>query len=164
MAESSTPGLEEVNHYFAVTYNSRFWRLSEKKDHSVEELDEMISLAHASLLHWTDSPKCKQVNLARGEYVIALAYFLAGKGVNALYHAEKCRMITDGNAAEMRDFDLAHCSLIQGMALHLNHRKEESHQLLVEARRLGELILGEKDKAIFFSDLGQAEEWMKREA
>lgn len=154
--------LEEANQYFAIAYNRRFWQLWEKTEATVHDQDEMINLAHASLLHWADSPNCKQVNLSRGEYLVSLAYFAAGKGVPALYHAQKCHKITDTYRSEMRDFDFAHCSLIMAMALHLNDRKEDAAIFLEEAARLGEEIRGEKDKEIFVSDLRQAMDRMKK--
>jgi len=122
----------------------------------------MVNLAHASLMHWVDRPDCRPVNLSRGENLLALAYFAAGRAASALYHAKKCYEITHGSASEMKDFDFAHCSLVMAMALQLGGRKEEAGASLEEAWRLGEAIKGEKDKAIFIGDWRRAVELMNR--
>ena len=77
MIDQTKYTLEEANQYFAVAYNNRIWQLLENEESTEAEHNEIINLAHASLLHWSKSPKCKKVNLQRGEYMIALAYIHA---------------------------------------------------------------------------------------
>jgi len=158
MTEQIKYTLEEANQYFAVAYNSSIWKFLEKKENTEDEQQEIINLAHASLLHWSKNPDCKKVNLQRGEYMISMAYIHAGRKEQALYYAERCKRITEDHREENDDFDLAYSCLIMAMALSLNNRKEEAAQYLEEAKRLGEGIDGEKDKRIFTSDLREAVE------
>lgn len=158
MTEQIKYTLEEANQYFAVACNNKIWKLLEKKESTEDEQEEMINLAHASLLHWSKSPHCKKVNLQRGEYLISMAYIHAGRKEQALYYAERCKKITEDRREENEDFDLAYSCLIMAMALNLNNQKEEAADYLEEAKKLGEGIAGEKDKRIFISDLKEAVE------
>ncbi|MFB9841389.1 hypothetical protein [Mucilaginibacter ginsenosidivorans] len=156
MAEQIKYTLEEANQYFAVAFNNKIWKLFEKKESTEDEQEEIINLAHASLLHWSNSPGCKKANLQRGEYMISMAYIHAGRKEQALYYAKRCIKITEDRAEENEDFDLAYAYLVIAMALNLNNLKEEAARYLEDAKKLGENIAGEKDKRIFISDLKDA--------
>lgn len=158
MAEQKKYTLEEANHYFAVAYNGRIWQLLEKKDSTEDENEEMINLAHASLLHWSKDPNCKKVNLQRGEYMISMAYIHAGRKEQALYYAKRCKRITEDHKEENDDFDLAYSYLLMAMALCLNGMKEEAAQYLNNSKELGANIERDEDKGIFVSDLKTAVE------
>jgi hypothetical protein len=105
MTEQIKYTLEEANQYFAVACNNKIWKLLEKKESTEDEQEEMINLAHASLLHWSKSPHCKKVNLQRGEYLISMAYIHAGRKEQALYYAERCKKITEDRREENEDFE-----------------------------------------------------------
>ena len=53
--------LEEANRYFAKAYNQQFWQLWEKKDLTADDRDQMVHIAHASLVHWANSPNCQSL-------------------------------------------------------------------------------------------------------
>jgi len=156
MTEPTKYTLEEANRYFAIAYNNRIWQLWEKQEITEDEHNEILNLAHASLLHWSKSPDCKKVNLQRGEYMIAMAYCLAGRKEQALYYAERCRKITEDRQEENDDFDLAYAYLVMAMALTLNDSNEQATAYLQKAKKLGGEIKGEQDKKIFVSDLKAA--------
>lgn len=148
--------LEDANQYFAVAYNGSVWKLLEKKERTEDENEEMINLAHASLLHWSKSPKCRKVNLQRGEYMISMAYIYAKNPRQALHYAKRCKKITENNIEENEDFDLAYAYLVLAMALSLNNSKIEAEEYLNKAKKLGGDIKGEKDRDIFLADLKTA--------
>jgi hypothetical protein len=158
MTEQTKYTLEDANRYFAIACNNRIWKLLEQKERTEDENEKIINLAHASLLHWSESPHCKKVNLQRGEYMIALAYIHAGRPQQALYYAERCERITESDIPENEDFDLPHSYLLMAMALSLNNLKAKAAEYLKKARKLGEAIANEKDKSIFESDLKEAVE------
>jgi hypothetical protein len=156
MPDKPTYTLEEANHYFAINFNNNIWRLLEKNGGTEDENNELINLAHASLLHWSRSPACKKVNLQRGEYMIAIAYIHAGRKEPALYYAKRCQEMTAENKEESKDFDFAYVSLVMARALNLNGNKEDAEKYLQEARELGETINNKEDKRIFIDDLQSA--------
>ncbi len=104
MSEEKTYTIEAAHHFFGIDFNGKIWNLLDKQDKNQDELDEMVNLAHASLLHWKKNPKCKKVNIQRGEYMIALAYISANRKEQALYHAKKCFKLTEDFKNEMEDF------------------------------------------------------------
>lgn len=156
MARQLKYTLEDANQYFAVAYNGRIWQLLEKKERTEEENAEMINLAHASLLHWSKSSKCRKVNLQRGEYMISMAYIYTKNSKQALHYAERCKKITENNSEENEDFDLAYAYLVLAMALSLNKSKIEADEYLNKAKKLGGDIKGKKDRSIFLADLKNA--------
>lgn len=150
--------IEEANKYFAVGFNNAIWPLLEKPGKTEEENNELINLAHASLLHWSKRPDCKKINLQRGEYMIAIAYTEAGRKEPALYHAKRCKEITDERTEENDDFDGAYSFLAMAGALRLNGYNAEADQYLKQAKKLGDAIKGEVDKKIFMGDFNSAVE------
>ncbi len=153
MSEENKYTIEDANHYFAVEYNNSIWPLLEKNEKSDDAYDEIINLAHASLLHWSRSPKCKKANLARGEFMVTIAYLHAGRRNAALYHAERGMKLTKDFQSEMEDFDLAYAAMEMAGALHLADKKDEAAQYLEEAKALGEKIKDPEDKKIYMNDL-----------
>lgn len=153
MTEEIKYTVDEANKYFAIRYNNKIWQLLERPAHTEDEANEMINLAHASLLHWSKSPGCKKVNLQRGEYMISLAYINAKRKEPALYHANRCKHLTETQPEENEDFDMAHSFLIMAAALSLNGDTEEAGIYLKEAKKLGDNIKNTEDKRIFMGDL-----------
>ncbi|MEK7433378.1 MAG: hypothetical protein AABZ74_09625 [Cyanobacteriota bacterium] len=158
MSEEKKYTIQEANQFFAIEHNNNIWSLLSKKEKTEDDNNEIINLAHSSLLHWSKSPKCKIVNLQRGEYMISIAYTNANRAESALYHAKKCMKITEENREEMEDFDIAYAFLGMAKALNLSEneiisRKEEADKYLEEAKKLGEKIKDEEDKNIFMGDL-----------
>jgi len=158
MPEEIKYTIEEANKYFAVRFNNAIWPLLEKAGKTEEENNEIINLANATLLHWIKSSDCQNVNLHRGEYMIAIAYIEAKRKEPALYHAKRCKELSDEHAAENDDFDFPYALLAMAGALYLNGFKEDADKHLAEAVKLGEAIKGEGDKKIFIGDLKSAEE------
>ena len=152
MTETGSYSIEEANRFFSVSFNNAVWRLLEKPDQSEEDKNEIIHLAHASLLHWSKRADCKMKNLQRGEYLVALAYVNAGRKEPALYYAKRCAEMTAANVGEREDFDLPYSCLIMGMALRLNGDMAGAERYFAEAERLGEGIRNPKDKEIFLAD------------
>jgi len=93
--------------------------------------------------------------------MIAVAYTEAKRKEPALYHAKRCKKLTDEHVAENDDFDLPYAHLAMAGALYLNGYKEEADKHLEEAIKLGTDIKGEADKKIFMGDLRSAEEKFK---
>ena len=153
MSEEKQYTIAEANKYFAVKFNNAIWPLLEKPGKTEEENNELINLAHASLLHWSKRPDCKKINLQRGEYMIAVAYTEAKRKEPALYHAKRCKAITNEDPEENDDFDLPYSLLALAGAFYLNGFKEEADKYLEEAQKLGDSIKGEVDKKIFMEDL-----------
>lgn len=158
MEEEKKYTIEEANHYFGIEFNNAIWTLLDKKDRTEAENHEMINLAHASLLHWSRSPKGTKANLQRGEYMIANVHTFIGNKDQALYYANRCLKLTQDYKSEMADFDIAYAYLIMARALALAGNKEEGLKYLDLAKKATEEIKDKDDKDIVLLDL-DAEPW-----
>lgn len=89
--------------YFAVHCNNSTWGLIENDVRSDSETEDMIHRAHASCWHWSQAGE--PVNLVRAHYLVAKAYFAAGRVEEATYWASRC---WDGTEKlELQAWDLA---------------------------------------------------------
>lgn len=153
MKKETHPLANQIHRYFGVAFNNQVWAYIEKKDRTEAETLEMIDLAHSSLVHWKLYEKSTIVNVQRGEYMIAKAYFCAGQAENALNYAERCLAITKDNQEEMADFDLAYAYEIMAKAHKLNNNTKEAKTFFDLAEKAANELKGEKDKEIFLKDL-----------
>lgn len=145
--------LDEANQYFAIDYNNKIWKLLAKSERSEIENSTLINLAHASFLHWSQSPKCTVVNLQRGEFMIAMVYTYLGKKEPAVYYAKRCLQLTEEHMDQMKDFDIAYAYLSMSRALALAEEMEKAQIYLKMATVAGDNIKGEQDQKIFIGDL-----------
>ena len=68
--------VDKADRWFAVECNNRTWDLIEKTDRSVEEVHQMIDLAHAAAWHWSNVGSL--LNQLRAQCLLATAYVAAG--------------------------------------------------------------------------------------
>ncbi|MCB0510290.1 MAG: hypothetical protein KDC82_05970 [Bacteroidetes bacterium] len=115
--------LDEANRYFGVEFNNAVFALYEVDDLSEAEKLEIVSCAHASLLHWQKFSGHKPANTQRGLYMIAKAYVKVEDKLKALEYAQKCFEFTQANKTELEDFDIAYSHEILARAGALNESK-----------------------------------------
>jgi hypothetical protein len=105
MPPTSMPDLDaETERKLAAGLYNEVWRFIELESRTAEQTDEMIHTAHASRYHWGRVGSV--VNLARGEWMCARAYAVAGRAEPSLWHARRCLALLEG-AAGAEDWDLA---------------------------------------------------------
>jgi len=85
-------------HFSADCYN-RTWALIDKPDRTVAETEAMILCAAASLWHWTQRTDCTDRNLSIGHWQVSRAYALAGRGEEAMRHAQRALALAQGSPA-----------------------------------------------------------------
>ncbi len=95
----------KAHRWFAVEFNNQAWDLVEKPDRSAEETQQMIHLAHASIVHWQAAGNA--LNRQRGENLLATVYAAANVPKAAVWHAERCLSLSVQNAKEESPFDRA---------------------------------------------------------
>lgn len=86
-----------------ITLFNKTWNFIDMTTRSVEENFEMIHTAHASRLHW-ELAGGSDLNLARGEWLIAKVYNTLNRGHSALLHAKESLRLVEKN--QYGDFDL----------------------------------------------------------
>jgi hypothetical protein len=147
--------LDEAQKVFARQSNGKVWNLLDKTDRTAEENDEMIEAAYASLYHWRVVGT--EVNLQRGEWMLAHVYTVLGKPKAAIKHANLCITLTGAHRDQMKDFDIAYAFEGMARALALNGTTEEARRYLAQAQTAGEAIAEAEDKQIFLGDLNSGD-------
>lgn len=97
--------LSKAHRWFAVEYNNQAWELVEKSSRSADDIQQMVHMAHAALLHWQAVGTA--LNRQRAECLLASAYIAAREATSAVRHAERCLSLSAQNAADETAFDRA---------------------------------------------------------
>ncbi|SDR18520.1 hypothetical protein [Pseudovibrio sp. Tun.PSC04-5.I4] len=135
----------------AIELNQRAWSLLEKQDRTHEDNDELLHVAHASLWHWLQAGTKK--NHQRGLWLVGRIHVLQGNGEAAMRYAEKTMELTETNKEDMAEYDHAYAHELLARATLLAGDQSKAAALYERAARLGQLIDGEQNRKIFFSDL-----------
>jgi len=143
------PISEATHRQLAAALFNRTWDLLDLPDRTQEQIDEMISAAHASRYHW--GVVGQPVNLARGEWQISRVYSVLGRAEPALYHAYRSLEIVE--ATDIADFDLAFAYEALARAQAVAGDSLESQRYVELARTAGEAIAQQDDRDGFFSEL-----------
>lgn len=137
--------------FIAIELNQRTWALLDKESRSAEENDEILHVAHASLWHWLQVGK--KVDHQRGLWLVGRVHVSLGNTEAAMRYARQTMDLTKAHQEEMADFDHAYASELMARAMLLAGEEHEAAALFERAARLGQLIDGEQNRKIFFSDL-----------
>jgi len=97
--------LAKAHRWFAVEFNNQAWDLVEKSSRTADQTQQLIHLAHASVLHWQSVGNA--LNQQRGENLLATVYVVAGDATAAVRHAERCLSLSVENVKEESPFDRA---------------------------------------------------------
>lgn len=97
--------LAKAHLWFAIECNNQAWDLVEKPSRTADETQQMIHLAHSSVLHWQAVGTA--LNRQRGENLLATVHAAAGDAAAAVRHAERCLSLSVQNAKEESPFDRA---------------------------------------------------------
>jgi hypothetical protein len=138
----------EAHKYFGIEFNQKTWELLGKSDRTAEEEARMISLAHASHLHWgfVGTPE----NKTRGEWMLSHVYAVLGIGHPALYWAKLAMETCSAN--NIVDFDLAYANEALARAHAANGDRAAANDYRSRARQAGDAITDAEAKQYFDSD------------
>jgi len=153
MAYTPPFDIDKAHRYFGVECNNTIWKIIDKPQLSENDKSEIIHLANTSYWHWSKFSGCKKVNIARGLYMIALAYTYAQQKAEALLNAHKCLDFCESNKTEIKDFDLAYAYQIIARASALNQHSKTKHYI-EKATELINTIFNPEDKKICMADFG----------
>jgi hypothetical protein len=146
--------VSEANSFFARQYNGACWSYLAKDELSTDDMAKMVSLAHASLVHWAESKECTPANLQRGEWLVATAYAYANRGDPAYLHARRCVDLTLAHPDSMMGFDSAYAYMVMARTSALIGLDRDAEIFLSKMVEAIPQIVNSKDKEIFIGDLG----------
>ena len=135
-------------HRQAIEAHGRAWTLLEKAERTEAETAEMIGAAHASLKAWEAAGG--PIEAQRGNWLVARAYVDAGFAKPALEFARRTIELTRAHQTTLADFDLAFAKEIAARAWALSGNLPRAKEHYDGARKLGEAIKDEGDRAEFF--------------
>jgi len=84
--------LQEAHRTLSAQCFNACWELIDKTDRTELNLEDMRSLAYASLWHWKQRADCTDQNRSVGYWQVSRVEALAGYGNVARDYAEKCLM------------------------------------------------------------------------
>ena len=136
-----------MNHrQLGVDLYNDVWRLLGKSERSAEEDDELLHQAHASTYHWLNAPECDPKNRARGEWICSRVYSVLGRAEPAVHHAERCLAITEANAENMEDWDVAFAYEALARAYGLAGRSGDAERFVQKARDAAAAVAHPEDR------------------
>jgi ribosomal-protein-alanine N-acetyltransferase len=125
------------------------WDLLDKSERTVEEQEQMVHAAHASLYHWgvIGTP----LEFERGEWQISRVYAVLNRPEPALHHAKRCLDICQAN--EIGDFDIAFAYEAMARASAIAGQRGDCEKYTDLAKQAGDRIEDKDNRNYFFSEL-----------
>lgn len=103
---SSPPfDVAKAHRWFAIELNNRAWDLIESPARTVDEVAEMLSVAHGSRYHWEHAGTT--LNHLRAELLVAAAYLAAAKPDLSLAYAQRALVMGEQPNSGATPFDRA---------------------------------------------------------
>jgi hypothetical protein len=140
--------LPEDHKRLGMAYNNQTWKLIEDKYRTPEQTEEMVRLAYASCFHWSHGGT--ELNVVRGDYLIARALIVANRPEAALHHARRC--LDGAQRLELSGFDRAYAFEIVARATACAGQLDEARRYYDLAERYGTEIDDPEDRKIFDAD------------
>src|SRR5260370_561545 len=94
-----------AHRWFAVECNNEAWSIVESSPRSPEQIERMLHLAHAALVHW--SHVGTPLNRQRALDLLAHSHAAAGLGQLSLQYAEQAWQLSLENGDQQTPFDRA---------------------------------------------------------
>ena len=140
---------EKTHKNFGATLFNNSWGILDKADRSEDDIRTLINMAHASAYHWQQVGKPE--NLQRSEWMLANVYAELKRSEPAMYHAKRCRELTEKH--DMKDWDLAYSYEVLARAQKMigNFKEYDKNKKL--AREAGETIENADIKKQFDADM-----------
>jgi tetratricopeptide (TPR) repeat protein len=130
--------------------NGETWSLLRKPDRTQEENERMLAAVFASYYHWLHAGR--EINVQRGEYVIAKVYLALGNFKEALSHAQRCLELTDQFTEQMEDFDFAFAYELFARVNAAIGQPDTAQKYRQMAQTAGAQIKDPEDRQIFMDD------------
>ena len=135
--------------YFAVGCFNQAWGLIDKSDRTPEEDEMMISLAHASIWHWTQRDDCIDRNMSIGYWQASRIYALLGQADNARRYGQ----LSLDYSKDSESFYIGFAYEALARAESLAGNKAESEEYLGLAKKLADSVTDAESKKMLLDDL-----------
>ena len=131
-----------------IVCNNTTWEMIEAERTPAND-DEMLRRAYASTYHWARAARRTPANDARGVWLLAKVWLIAGRPELSLRYADQCKALCDEHG--LVDFDLAYALDAQARAHAALGHGDLAEQLAAVARAVP--VADPEDLAILEADL-----------
>jgi hypothetical protein len=144
-----SPDPEEIkkwHRWFAIECNNNGWNLAEKVGRTPEEDREMLCLAYAAALHWSNVGTA--INTTRADMLLTHAHAVLGHSELALLYAKRTLDFCENNPCEDWDVAFAHSEMALAQSVVGNAQKHAEHYAI--AKEKGDALKDPEDRKVFF--------------
>jgi hypothetical protein len=128
------------------------WTLLETEGRTQQQDDEMLHAAHASRWHWSKAAVADiRQRLAVGEWQCSRVYAVLDRGEPALYHAQRCVELAEGEGIE--DWALAASYEAMARASRVAGDRRAFEEWRERARTATAAIAEDEDREVIENDL-----------
>jgi gamma-glutamyl:cysteine ligase YbdK (ATP-grasp superfamily) len=149
MANTPDFDVDAAHRFFSAECFNRAWDLIDKAEHTPEEAERMIHLAHASVWHWSQRPDCQPRNLAVGYWQLSRVYAVSRDAARAAAYGRRSLEASRGQAPFLTAY--AHEALARAAAVAGDRATMARH--LAEARALLPQVTDPQEKGLLEADL-----------
>lgn len=153
MSQPVTLDVAVAHRHFSADCFNRAWALLDKTDRTAEEGLLMLSLAHASLYHWSQRTDCTPLNVSVAYWLLARVNAVLGLAEDAYSFAVLCLAQATGLDPFYRGY--AYEALARAEKLAGNGSAAAAHVAM--ARSLSVQVVDASDRARLESDLAEIE-------
>ncbi len=143
--------LKSAHKYFSATCFNQTWDYIDKPDRSAEDNDSMLSLALASLWHWTQRDDRAPRNMSVGYWQVSRVYALLAQADNARHFGQMSLDLAQSNGLAPFFVGYAYEALARAESVAGNKTKMQEH--LKEARRWADQVTEKDDQQLLVKDL-----------
>ena len=144
--------MSEIDHrQLGVDLYNATWDLLDKPGRTVEDDDEMLAVAHASMYHWSRYGGVRPENVGRGHWLVARVHATLGQPDASAYHA--ARYLAIARTGQVADWDLAAALEASARAASVAGDFATAERLAAEAREACAQIADAEDRQVIEADL-----------
>ncbi|MBN1423392.1 hypothetical protein JXA88_02445 [Candidatus Fermentibacteria bacterium] len=143
--------MQDIHTKLSASCFNECWDYLDKPERTVEDTENMILLAYASLWHWTQRSDCLPANLSVGYWQVSRVHAVAGHTEMARHFAQRCLQISREDSLPPFYLGYAYEALARAEILAGNPDGARAH--LADAETQLGLVTDGEGRALLTADL-----------
>jgi len=124
--------IQEIHRQLSVKYFNECWDLIDKKTKNIDDVENMLLLADASLWHWKQRTDCRPIDLSVGYWQVSRVHAMARQPEMARLFGQKCLAV--GQNSKLPPFYIGYACEALARAEMVAGNDEAAWARLTEAR------------------------------
>ncbi|MGV3607208.1 MAG: hypothetical protein ACO1RA_12460 [Planctomycetaceae bacterium] len=138
-----------AHRYFSAYCFNKAWELIDKKDRTAEEDQQMVSMCHASIFHWSQRSDCERIRLSVGYWQASHIQSLLNNSSEARRFGKMCLDYSLGQPP----FYLGYAYEALARAEKLAGNATAAGDYLAKAKQMANQVTKTEDKELLMKDL-----------